>query len=215
MSDDNEPLLSRWSKRKLAKEVESQAVQETVADEEAVPDPEREAELLANLEAAEAVDLETLNEESDLSVFMKDGVPELLKRRAMAALWRSSPVFANVDGLVDYDDDFGSPDLIMKTFQSAWQAGRGYLNNDEEIGEAKDQSVAENKDDDTENELDEEPSSDDIEEEEVEVGEGAVEHPQEIETAVAEPGTTEEIEPETSEPPRVSLRRRLMLEDEA
>ena len=214
MSDDNEPLLSRWSKRKLAKEVEPDADQEIVTGEEAVKDPAREAELLANLEAAESVDLETLDENSNLSVFLKDGVPEILKRRAMAALWRSSPVFANVDGLVDYDDDFGSPDLIMKTFQSAWQVGRGYPKNDEEEGEAIDQTVAENKDDNKENELDDDSSSDDIEEE-VAVGESSVEPAQEMESVDTEPNAVDEIEPETSEPPRVSLRRRLMLEDEA
>ncbi len=213
MSDDEEPLLSRWSKRKLAKEMEPEATTDAVVDAEAEPDPEREAELLANLKAAEAVDLETLDEKSDISIFMKDGVPELLKRRAMAALWRSSPIFANVDGLVDYDDDFGSPDLIMKTFQSAWQVGRGYLKNTEDDGEAEGETVSEVKDDEKES-SDDGASANEIEEEVI-AAEDTVEDSQDIELVDARSDAKVEIEPEPEAPPRVSLRRRLMLEDEA
>jgi hypothetical protein len=135
---EDEQFLSRWSRRKRAtrrpdaKEPQSDETREAPegaqgTERDAEADAAREAELRANREAAEAVDLETLNEDSDFSVFMKEGVPHLLRRRAMAALWRSSPVFANLDRLVDYDDDFGSPDLVAKTLQSAWQVGRGYL----------------------------------------------------------------------------------------
>ncbi len=131
MADDDEPegMMSRWSKRKLAvvragPEPEQEPLSPDISTEETA---RRETELQANREAAEAVDLEALTDESDFSVFLKDGVPDLLRKQAMMILWRSNPVFANVDGLVDYDDDFGSPDLIMKTFKSAYQAGRGYL----------------------------------------------------------------------------------------
>lgn len=139
-------LLSRWSRRKRAAregeavEAEPRTAPETVkepADAEAIA--AREAELEANRKAAEAVDLAKLDETVDFSVFMKAGVPALLRKQAMAALWRSNPVYANVDGLVDYGDDFGSPDLIMKTFQSAWQAGRGYLK--EELAAKADDAV--------------------------------------------------------------------------
>ena len=61
-----------------------------------------------------------------MSVFLRRGVPEALKRRAFRALWRSDPVFGNLDRLNDYDEDFRAPSIAMKVFQSAWQAGRGY-----------------------------------------------------------------------------------------
>lgn len=133
MQDDDrkEGRLSRWSKRKIAStrqpETEAGALPSDVDEEQAM----HAAELAANREAAEAVDLEALDSDSDFSVFLKEGVPEILKKRAMSVLWRSNPVLANVDGLVDYDDDFGSPDLLMKTFKSAYQAGRGYLEHQE------------------------------------------------------------------------------------
>jgi hypothetical protein len=144
--------ISRWSERKLAAERtqsgEDSAAAPTAksADDRHGVEPISGAELQANCAAAQAVDLETLDENSDFSVFMKQGVPGLLRKQAMAALWRSSPVFANIDGLVDYDDDFGSADLILKTFESSWQAGRGYLQQAEgqgELAEAPAKTVAE------------------------------------------------------------------------
>ncbi len=119
-------FLKRWSERKRSGVEEDDEIVLS-AEQEAELSEEQEAILLANKEAAEAIDLDTIDEESDLSLFMKEGVPEVLKKAALAKLWRSSPVFANVDGLVDYDDNFADPSLIMKTFTSAYQVGQGYL----------------------------------------------------------------------------------------
>ncbi len=49
---------------------------------------------------------ETLDAGSDFSQFMRDDVPEILKRAALRRLWASDPVLANLDGLNDYDEDF-------------------------------------------------------------------------------------------------------------
>ncbi len=51
-------------------------------------------------------DVETLDEKSDFSAFLGDGVPEDLHRAALRKLWRSDSSFANLDGLNDYDDDY-------------------------------------------------------------------------------------------------------------
>ena len=120
--------LSRWSERKLkAADLDATQTSEIDENEQRLIDEERELELAANRELAESIDLDTIDENSDLSLFMKEGVPDALKRKALATLWRSNPIFANIDGLNDYDEDFANPDLIMKTFTSAYQAGRGYL----------------------------------------------------------------------------------------
>ncbi len=126
--EDSGGRLSRWSKRKLAARAESEAEIPAIRDERPDTDIlELEAEREANRVAAEAIDLDDLTADSDMSVFLKDGVPELLKKRALSKLWRTSPVFANIDGLVDYDDDFADPSLIMKTFESAYKVGKGYF----------------------------------------------------------------------------------------
>ena len=126
---EDDGVISRWSKRKRGIAVEGDPETEVSPEEQREVDEAREAELLENRQAAEEIDLDTIDEESDLSIFMKAGVPQTLKKQALAALWRSNPVFANIDGLNDYDEDFGSSDLIMKTFKSAWQAGQGYMEN--------------------------------------------------------------------------------------
>jgi Protein of unknown function (DUF3306) len=140
--DRQDGFLGRWSKRK--REIaargkiaenretansgdESQGTAATpVHDEEKRAREELEA---ANRAAAEAVDLESLDYESNFSLFLKAGVPAALRRQAMRKLWTSNPVLANLDGLNDYDQDFADPSLNV--FQSIWQAGRGYLSSEE------------------------------------------------------------------------------------
>ncbi len=213
---EGEGRISRWSRRKIAvarEELPEEEAVATDAEEQSLQNAELEAELQANREAAEAVDLESLDEESDFSVFMKAGVPEMLKKQAMAQLWRTSPVFANVDGLVDYDDDFGSPDLIMKTFKSAYQAGRGYLDlfkGDEESEEEMTATV--NDEQSEQQELSDEPPDPDHD-----TSENAAEEVEEVIAAV-EVESVEAIANETElalqEPvQRVSLRRRLQLDE--
>lgn len=122
-------FLARWSDRKRSvREAEPEA--EPVVPEEAElvsaevePTVDEEAE--RNRLAAEEVDLETLGFESDYGVFLKRGVPSLLKRQALKKLWASSPVLANVDGLNDYDENFADPALNI--YRSSWEAGRGFL----------------------------------------------------------------------------------------
>lgn len=143
-------FLARWSRRKQAV-----AAGEEIADEipgetagridpvgEAKIDEEQAAELEANRLAAEAVDIDALEYESDFSVFFKEGVPALLRQKALRILWRSNPILANVDGLCDYDDNFADPSLIMKTFDSAYRAGKGYLFDDEEKESKTDETAA-------------------------------------------------------------------------
>ncbi len=72
-------------------------VAEALGDAESVADEEAEANRLA----AEAVDLETVGPQTDMRVFMKRGVPLVLKAAALRKLWSSDPVFAYLDGLND------------------------------------------------------------------------------------------------------------------
>ena len=219
---DESQFLSRWSRRKMeAREsAEKPGAEETPAPQEV--DAEaiavREAELQANREAAEAVDLATLNEKSDFSVFMKDGVPAILRRQAMSVLWRSSPVFANVDGLVDYGEDFADPGLVQKTLQSAWQVGRGYLKaepdteqddaevSSSDISAENSQLPAQSESADRADETEAASSAND----DVNVsGDAKTTLPGENAKATVEVA----IDPEPQPVPRISLRRRLMLDE--
>ena len=48
---------------------------------------------------------ESLGNDSDFSVFMRPGVPESIKHRALSKLWRSHPDIGRLDDLSDYGED--------------------------------------------------------------------------------------------------------------
>ncbi|EAU40784.1 hypothetical protein FP2506_17889 [Fulvimarina pelagi HTCC2506] len=136
--DAEDGFLSRWSRRKRAV-AEEEAAPKVCPEDEPRDDPAdlaaadehvaKEAEDLAEMERnrleAEAIDLDALGNGDDFSAFFKKGVPHLLKRQAMRKLWTTNPVFANLDGLNDYDQDFRNP--AHNVYKSIWQAGRGFL----------------------------------------------------------------------------------------
>ncbi len=143
---DKDGFLTRWSRRKRGADPEEgdPAIEDAIPPSAHEPDtalpvdPERADEMAANRAAAEAVDLESIDSESDLSVFFKEGVPAVLKQAALRKMWRSDPVFANLDGLNDYDQDFNVIDKVLTEFKSAWQVGRGYATDaDEDMAPAE------------------------------------------------------------------------------
>lgn len=134
MVDDvgkNEGFLSRWSRRKREPD-EAEPAMEVAPDNDApvieadTPDPEAEE----NRIAAEAIDIDSLVQGDDFSLFLKRGVPELLRKQALRKLWRTNPVFANLDGLNDYDEDYRNP--AHNAYKSLWQVGRGFLSVEEQ-----------------------------------------------------------------------------------
>ncbi|MEO0618504.1 MAG: DUF3306 domain-containing protein [Pseudomonadota bacterium] len=84
-----------------------------------------------DIEALEKIDIEALDYDADFTPFLQQGVPEALRRRALRRLWNTNPILANVDGLNDYDDDFRDAAMVVEGMKTAWQVGRGYLDDDE------------------------------------------------------------------------------------
>jgi hypothetical protein len=107
---------------KLAIEAEAQAV-EKVAQEKAISEKTDE-ELLAELELPNP---DTLKMGDDFSVFMQKAVPDRLRRRALRTLWRSNPVLANLDGLVDHGEDYTDAAVTFEGMKSAYVVGKGML----------------------------------------------------------------------------------------
>ena len=128
-----EGFLGRWAR---LKEEARQGEPEAAAPAPVEAEPEiagDDTEISAEeIEALERIDIESLGYEADFSAFMKKGVPDALRKRALRQLWRSNPVLANVDGLNDYDDDFNVKHTVMETFASAYKVGMGYLTKAEE-----------------------------------------------------------------------------------
>ena len=91
----------------------------------------------------ELPDIASLDKDSDFSVFLRQGVPEELRRRALRVLWRSDPVLANLDGLNDYDEDFTIVHTVADAVRTAYKVGKGYLEDeDEDEKEATEQTGA-------------------------------------------------------------------------
>ena len=125
--------LSRWSRRKMkARRGRPEIDPEDAAEQQEEParveepevqlSPEEEAEVLRNLDLPSP---ETLQAGDDFSGFLKKGVPDQIRRRALRLLWRSNPILANVDGLVDYGEDFTDAATVVENLQTVFVVGHG------------------------------------------------------------------------------------------
>lgn len=87
-----------------------------------------EEEVLAELDLPMP---EEMKSGDDFSAFMKTSVPSALRNRALRTLWRSDPILANVDMLVDYGEDFTGKGDVIGAIKTAYQVGKGYLREEE------------------------------------------------------------------------------------
>lgn len=139
-----ESRLQRWSRRKrdAAKPAEPTAPATAPAEPEVSPEerelainetlPEQEVLAKYGLPDPDAIELGT-----DITGFMRKEIPELLRRRALRALWRSNPVLAVLDGLNDYDEDYTDAGLRTKGIKTLYKVGQGFLNRTKEERDAQ------------------------------------------------------------------------------
>ena len=128
MAEEDKSFVSRWSRMKRARETEvlpdpAMAAGAPVAQETGEPESVDELDTQKIVEALP--DIESMTEKSDFTVFLQKGVPQELKQRALRRLWRLNPIFANLDGLNDYDDDFTDAALVVKNLKTLYEVGKG------------------------------------------------------------------------------------------
>lgn len=124
---DDEGFTSRWSRRKRETQTgEPAAALDQVAGTEGAPAADLPADP-GDSEVPALPDPDTLNIEADFTVFLKDGVPEALRRRALRRLWRLNPVFANLDGLNDYDEDYTDAATVVEGLKTLYKVGKGFV----------------------------------------------------------------------------------------
>lgn len=134
MTAEEGDRLSRWSRMKLATAdpaPDAALAAEPDAQPDAAPAPPEivegeipEAELLEQLGLP---DPDTMAQGDDFSAFMPKSVPDFLRRRALRRLWLSNPVLANIDGLVDYGDDFTDAAMAPAVLNTIYEVGRGMV----------------------------------------------------------------------------------------
>jgi hypothetical protein len=145
VSDRPEGPLQRWSRLKRTqatpKEKTGRGAAAPMAPEDAdrrdvvsltdtgeekispAPQPPQEPDALP--------DVASLGKDSDFSAFLRQGVPEEMRRQALRVLWRSDPVLANLDGLNDYDEDFTVVRTVAEAVRTAYETGKEYLEDED------------------------------------------------------------------------------------
>ncbi len=137
-----------WSKRRAAVAAQEEADAEAQAaaaeaDEVAALEEKSDEEILAELDLP---DPDELKMGDDVTGFMSRAVPERLRQRALRRLWRLNPVLANVDGLVDYGEDFTDSATVIEGMQTTYQVGKGMLAHIKEMArQAEEEALAENQ----------------------------------------------------------------------
>ena len=138
MAESDDSFVGRWSRLKRGERIRD----ETPGPGESVPvpavPPTGEAEPADPADSAvveNLPDIDSLDESADFTVFLKEGVPEELRKRALRKLWRLNPIFANLDGLNDYDEDFTDAAAVLEGIKTLYQVGKGIVAPEEPAGE--------------------------------------------------------------------------------
>ncbi len=110
---------------------------EKIEQDEAAEEELSEEEFVAALPP-----IEELTAGSDFKPFLDRRVPAMLRRAALRKLWASDPIFANLDGLNDYDDDFRTLG-VGQVVRTAYEVGKGFIKTVEKLAEDEEEKPAE------------------------------------------------------------------------
>lgn len=118
-----------WSRRRAAVQAEEAALVESDKQRQALEiaqaqEEKTDAEILEEMGLK---DPDLMEMGDDFSAFMQTAVPERLRRRALRRLWRSNPVLANLDGLVDHGEDYSDAATVLPDLKTTYQVGKGLL----------------------------------------------------------------------------------------
>jgi hypothetical protein len=138
-----------WSRRKAAVEAEKRAEEarrqaETAQAEEAKLDEKTDEEILAELDAPPPEEMESSEQ---VTAFLKEQIPQRLRTRALRRLWGLNPVLANLDGLIEYGEDYTDAATVVENMTTAYEVGKGMLGRfAESLEEGQDEAPETSKD---------------------------------------------------------------------
>lgn len=188
---EEKSISGRWAARKQAVLQEQQVQEEQLAQEleiareEALPE-KTEAEILEELDLPNP---DELGAGDDFTGFMKASVPAAIRNRALRNLWRSNSTLANLDGLLDYGEDFTGNGKAGEVIKTAYQVGKGFA-----------QKLKEVVGEDLDEELD-----DDVQSDSEISGENLEELPEKKIVSTRPPGTKPDLTPITAPQVEVSV----------
>jgi hypothetical protein len=132
--DEENGFLNRWSQRKAAIREEELDKKTDIPDaqEAALPADGNAENDEEEINPEDLPKIDTLDKDSDYTIFMKKGVPEELKRLALRKLFHSDPALAVLDGLNDYDEDYSMIGMVVEEVTSRYKVGKGMVDPDDE-----------------------------------------------------------------------------------
>jgi hypothetical protein len=106
--DQDKGFLARWSQRKQeAKRPDSEA---PVADANTPPSPAAEGDAAPEFDLSSLPKLEDITETTDITAFLRKGVPEHLRNAALRKSWALDPAIRNyVNPALEYAYDWNTP----------------------------------------------------------------------------------------------------------
>lgn len=132
-----------WSRRRALVAQEQGAEEDRLVAQQRL-EQERQDDELSDQELFEKYELpklEQVTSSEELRQFLRDGVPQRLKTMALRKMWRMNPILANVDGLVDYGEDYANPQVIGDAVKTAYQVGKGMLKHIEALEREAEQAA--------------------------------------------------------------------------
>jgi hypothetical protein len=127
-----ESRLQRWSRKKTKAGKEIELAPASTAEDELSPEEQELAvnEAMTEFDVLEKYGLpnpDAVELGTDITGFMRKEIPELLRRKALRALWKSNPVLAVLDGLNDYDEDFTDAATAGTVVKTLYKVGEGLI----------------------------------------------------------------------------------------
>jgi hypothetical protein len=112
MSD--EQFLARWSRRKQeAKADHAQPAPENPAEPQGLPSDSAAAEpAVAETELSKLPPIESIDDATDITAFLRKGVPQELTRAALRRAWSADPAIRDFVGLAENAWDFNDPNAM-------------------------------------------------------------------------------------------------------
>ncbi|MBP0484750.1 DUF3306 domain-containing protein [Sagittula salina] len=120
-------MSSFWERRKAAVAAENRAEAEAreAAERQAAEDALAETPDAKLLEEAGLPEPEKIESIDQLQAFLKSALPQRLKTRALRHHWGSNPVLANLDGLLEYGEDYTDAARCVPDMKTLYQVGKG------------------------------------------------------------------------------------------
>ena len=212
MSEDAN-FLSRWARRK-AEVQESEAEQAAAAQQTAEHDPPKELDdrdrPVTEEEIAALPDPDKLEHGADFKPFLRPGIPQALRQRALRRIWRVNPAIGFLDGMNEYDLDYTDAATVVENLKTAYQVGRCFVIPEEDEAPAETTEVAAKPQTDEEPEepgvsaVNSDEKRDDGEESAETVSDSAFPETHEEPTASSDDMAVLRDEPDTKEPETVA-----------